>query len=95
MSGYLEFEWDPIKAEASLRKHGVSFAEAATVFGDELSATIGDPDHSKNEDRFITIGLSNRQRLLMVSYTERNDRIRIISARELTQAERREYEETI
>lgn len=95
MNGHLEFEWDPSKAEANLRKHGVSFAEAATVFGDELSVTVDDPDHSKSEDRFITIGLSNRQRLLMVSFTERNDRIRIISARELTQAERREYEETI
>jgi uncharacterized DUF497 family protein len=95
MSGHLEFEWDPSKAEANLHKHGVSFAEAATVFGDELSATVDDPDHSGSEDRFITIGLSNRRRLLMVSYTERNDRIRIISARELTQAERKEYEETI
>jgi uncharacterized DUF497 family protein len=94
MNGRLEFEWDPRKAEANLRKHGVSFSEAATVFGDELSATVYDPDHSESEERFITIGLSNSRRLLMVSHTERNDRIRIISARELTQAEQKEYEET-
>jgi uncharacterized DUF497 family protein len=89
----MEFEWDPRKAENNLRKHGVSFSEAATVFGDELSATVYDPDHSETEERFITIGWSNSRKLLMVSHTERNDRIRIISARELTQAERKEYEE--
>ena len=89
----MEFEWDPRKAEKNLRKHGVSSSEAATVFGDELSATVYDPDHSRTEERFITIGWSNRHRLLMVSHTERNDRIRMISARELTPAERKEYEE--
>ena len=91
----MEFEWDPRKAEKNLRKHGVSFTEAGTIFGDELSVTVPDPDHSDDEDRYITIGWSNRQRLIMVSHTERDDKIRIISARELTKAEREEYEETI
>jgi hypothetical protein len=71
----------------------VSFAEAATIFEDDLSVTIYDPDHSEDEDRYITIGLSNRGRLLMVAHTERGDTIRIISARELTSAEREAYEE--
>jgi uncharacterized protein len=87
------FEWDPIKASTNLRKHGVSFAEAGTIFGDELAITIPDPDHSDQEDRFITIGSSNHQRLLMVAHTDRGDRIRIISDRELTKAEQKEYEE--
>ena len=87
------FEWDPRKSASNLRKHGVSFAEAGTVFGDELSITIPDPDHSDQEDRFITIGWSNLHRLLMVAHTERGENIRIISARELTKAERKEYEE--
>lgn len=71
----------------------MSFAEAATIFEDDLSVTIYDPDHSEDEDRYITIGLSNRGRLLMVAHTERGDTIRIISARELTSAEREAYEE--
>ena len=87
------FEWDPRKSASNLRKHSVSFAEAGTVFGDELSITIPDPDHSDQEDRFITIGWSNLHRLLMVAHTERGENIRIISARELTKAERKEYEE--
>jgi uncharacterized DUF497 family protein len=91
----MEFEWDPRKAEYNLRKHGVAFTEAGTIFGDELAVTVPDPDHSDDEDRYITIGRSNRQRLLMVSHTERGDKIRIISARELTNAELKEYEETI
>ena len=89
----MDFEWDPRKAEINLRKHGVSFTEAGTVFGDDLAITVPDPDHSKDEDRHITLGWSNRRRLLMVSHTDRGDRIRIISARELTNAERKEYEE--
>jgi len=89
----MEFEWDPRKAEINLRKHGVSFTEAGTIFGDELAITVPDPDHSDNEDRYITIGWSDRRRLLIVSHTDRRDRIRIISARELTKAERKEYEE--
>jgi uncharacterized DUF497 family protein len=89
----MDFEWDPHKAEVNLRKHRVSFTEAGTVFGDDLAITVPDPDHSKDEDRYITIGWSKRCRLLMVSHTERSNRIRIISARELTNAERKEYEE--
>lgn len=91
----MDFEWDPRKAEANRRKHGVSFTEAGTVFGDELAITVPDPDHSLEEDRFITIGLSNRRRLLIVSHTDRNNRIRIINARELTRSERKAYEEEI
>ncbi|GAB4400371.1 MAG: BrnT family toxin [Anaerolineales bacterium] len=89
----MEFEWDPQKAARNLAKHGVSFAEAATVFGDPLSVTVSDPDHSDEEDRFIIVGQSYRGRLLMVSFGERGDAVRIISARELTRAERRAYEE--
>jgi hypothetical protein len=91
----IEFEWDPRKAVINLKKHDVSFTEAGTVFGDELAITVSDPDHSKDEDRFITIGWSDRRRLLIVSHTDRADKIRIISARELTKAERKEYEEAI
>ena len=63
----MDFEWDPNKAEINLRKHGVSFAEAGTVFGDELAITVPDPDHSDDENRYITVGWSNRRRLLIVS----------------------------
>jgi len=90
----MEFEWDPSKAAANLRKHGVSFNEAATAFGDFLGATAVDPDHSTDENRYITVGSSNRGRVLMVAHVERGDRIRIISARTLTRTERRDYEET-
>jgi len=65
----MDFEWDPRKAEINLRKHGVSFTEAGTVFGDDLAITVPDPDHSNEEHRYITIGWSNRRRLLMVSHT--------------------------
>ncbi|HEY5270714.1 MAG TPA: BrnT family toxin [Anaerolineales bacterium] len=87
------FEWNSRKAEANLRKHSVSFTEAGTVFGDGLAITVPDPDHSKDEDRYITIGWSNRRRLLMIAHTDRGERIRIISARELTGSERKAYEE--
>lgn len=90
----MEFEWDPAKAAENLRKHRVSFNEATTVFGDFLSTTVADPDHSAEEDRYLTIGWSNLDRLLIVAHTERGDRIRTISARTLTQTERRAYEET-
>ena len=90
----LEFAWDPAKAELNLKEHGVSFDEATTVFRDTLSITIGDPDHSDSEDRFIDIGMSHRGQLLVVSYTERKDKIRIISARRATRTERKSYEET-
>lgn len=89
----MELEWDPKKAAKNLREHRVSFNEAATGFGDPLGTTAPDPDHSLAEDRYITVGMSNRRRLLMVAHTERGERIRIISARELTRAEREAYEE--
>lgn len=90
----MEFEWDPLKASANHRKHKVSFEEAATVLGSDFAMTVPDPDHSKYEDRFITLGPSNRGRLLMVAHTDRGNRIRIISTRTLTRAERKVYEET-
>jgi uncharacterized DUF497 family protein len=90
--GYL-FEWDPEKAEANTSKHGVSFAEAITAFGDPLSMNMSDPDHSEGEQRFIVLGISDRYRLLVVSYTERPPRTRIITARLATRRERRQYEE--
>ncbi|MEW5768258.1 MAG: BrnT family toxin [bacterium] len=89
----LQFEWDPDKAASNLKRHKVSFEEAATVFQDRLSVTVADPDHSTEEDRWIIVGLSHRFRLLIVSHTERGNRIRIINARELTPRERKEYEE--
>lgn len=76
----MEFEWDRHKAARNWRKHKVSFAEAATIFDDPLSVTVADPDHSEEEDRFIIVGQSYRGRLLIVSFAERGDRIRIISA---------------
>ncbi|MFO7537456.1 MAG: BrnT family toxin [Chloroflexota bacterium] len=89
----LKFEWDPNKAARNKQKHKVSFEEATTVFADPLSATVFDPDHSDDEDRYIIVGFSERQRLLIVSYAEPDNRIRIISARELTSLEKKEYEE--
>jgi uncharacterized protein len=91
----LKFEWDPAKAKANQRKHQVDFKEAATVFRDPMSITFYDPDHSQEEDRFMTAGFSTKGRLLMVAHTERRDQIRIISARELTRVERKAYEEEI
>jgi uncharacterized DUF497 family protein len=90
----LEFEWDPAKAERNFKDHGVSFDDATTIFRDTLSITISDPDHSDSENRFIDIGMSHRMELLVVSYTERKDKIRIISSRRATRAERKNYEET-
>lgn len=89
----MQFEWNQDKAKANLRKHGVSFNEATTVFLDSLSLTGNDPDHSIEEERFITFGLSSSERLLVVVHTDREDRIRIISAREATRSERKMYEE--
>jgi len=89
----VDFEWDRDKAEKNLHKHGVSFDEAATVFGDFLATTAPDPDHSTDEDRFITVGLSKLGRLLMIAHTDRGGRIRIINARALTRRERIDYEE--
>ena len=89
----MEFEWDPKKAEKNVKKHGVEFTEATTVFGDPLSITVRDPDHSETENRLIIVGYSNLFRPLIVSHMDRSGRVRIISARELTSAERQEYEE--
>lgn len=86
------FEWDELKAEQNIENHGVSFEEASTVFGDPLSSTIFDEVHSTYEDRYIDIGRSAQDRLLVVVYTERGDRIRIISARLATAQERKQYE---
>ena len=93
MGAEMLFEWDPQKAQSNLRKHGVSFDDAATVFQDSLSLTGADPDHSLSEDRFVTFGVSSAGRLLVVSYTERGSTIRIVSARRATRSERKLYEE--
>ncbi len=85
--------WHPEKARSNLRKHGVSFEEAASVFRDPLSVTISDPLHSTEEDRLVTIGQSGRNRTLVVVHSEVGDTIRMISARLATRRERREYEE--
>lgn len=87
------FEWDPNKARKNIEIHGISFDEASTVFKDLLSLTIHDPLHSEDEDRFILIGNSYTNCLLVIVHTERGDKIRIISARKATQKERSQYEE--
>ena len=88
----MRFEWDANKAGINIEKHGVTFDEATTVFSDEISATVPDPDHSIEEERAIIFGLSASNRHLVVSFLERGDIIRIISAREMTPQERRAYE---
>ena len=89
----MRFEWDPKKATTNLKKHGITFQEAATVFGDPLSITFQDPDHSEDEERQMTFGLSLQKRLIVVSHTEHRDRIRIINARLMDRKERMIYEE--
>lgn len=89
----MEFEWDERKAATNLKKHGVSFHEAGTVFGDTMALTFHDPDHSGIEQRFLTFGLSRSDRLLAVSHTDRGRKIRIISARLMVKHERKIYEE--
>ena len=89
----MTYEWDPAKAAANVKKHRVSFEEAASVFLDASALTFLDPDHSAGEDREITIGRSVQQRILFVAHAAREDRIRIISARRTTTRERRQYEE--
>ena len=86
------FEWDDDKDEINLRKHGVTFAEAATVFDDPLAITYFDPDHSQEESRFLTIGMSIDGRVLILSHTDRGENIRIISVRAATRFERKGYE---
>ena len=87
------FEWDPGKAEKNIRKHDVSFDEASSVFDDPLFITLLDEEHSKDEERYITIGISDKNQLLLVAHTERENRIRIISARKATKHEEKFYEE--
>ena len=89
----MEFEWDENKAEENLLKHQVFFHEAKTVFNDPLYIDFYDPAHSEEEERYLIVGQSNRGRILIVSYTERGNSIRLISAREVTRKERRVYEE--
>jgi len=89
----MKFSWDPKKAAANLKKHGVSFEEASTVFHDTLSITGSDPDHSGQEQRFVTFGNSSQDRLLVVAHTDEGETIRMISARLVTKQERRIYEE--
>jgi uncharacterized DUF497 family protein len=90
----IAFEWDPRKDTTNRRKHGVEFEEATTVFDDPLSVTIPDPDHDRDEHRFVIIGMSGERSLLVVIHTIRGERIRLISARLATKHERRKYEET-
>ena len=90
----MEFEWDAKKADSNIAKHGVTFSEAMTVFGDRLEIVIADPNHSQDEFRFLSMGQSASGRLLVVAYTERAGRTRIINAREATPRERRQYEST-
>jgi uncharacterized DUF497 family protein len=87
----MRFEWDPEKARRNFAKHGVSFEDAATAFGDPLSITRFDPDHSDDEDRFLLLGATHIGQLVVVAHTDRGDRVRIISARMATRRERRTY----
>ena len=87
------FEWDPVKAAENVADHRVTFDEACTVFADSFSLLMGDPDHSDDEDRYLLLGMSVQQRLLVVAFTDRPPRTRIISARRATRRERRRYEE--
>lgn len=91
----MQFEWNTEKADANLKKHGISFDEAKTVFADPLFVIFADPDHSFAEKRFVIMGKSKQNRLLVVSYTERPKATRLISAREATRPERKKYEEDI
>jgi uncharacterized DUF497 family protein len=88
----LEFEWDPEKAVTNLERHGITFEEARTVFGDPLGRIVDDPRHSVGERRFVLMGRSDQQRLVAVMFTERRGVVRIISARLATRRERRDYE---
>ena len=89
----MEFEWDPHKSDVNLKKHGVSFHEASTIFSDPLSITFNDPDHSIGEHRLLTFGYSRMNQLLAVVHTERRGKTRIISARRATRQERKIYED--
>jgi uncharacterized DUF497 family protein len=89
----MRFSWNPKKAASNLHKHGISFEEAATVFGDPLSDTFPDPDHSLEEYRFVIIGSSESGKMLLVAHTDDGEVVRLISAREMTRGERKSYEE--
>ncbi|MCA9417366.1 MAG: BrnT family toxin [Candidatus Omnitrophica bacterium] len=89
----MNFEWHARKAAANLKKHGVSFEEAMTVFGDNYSTTFPDPDHSRGEERHLIIGFSKKERVLVISHTHRGETIRLISARSATRRERNFYED--
>jgi len=89
----MDFEWDPEKAKLNETKHGVSFFEACEIFDDDHSSAVRDPDHSVDEERYLIFGLSKAGSYLVVSYTERGDRIRLISARQMTPREREAYEQ--
>lgn len=90
--GYV-FEWEAAKAHSNARKHGVTFEEASTVFGDPLGILLADPDHSVGERRYLLLGMSERRRLLVVAFAERPPRTRLISARQASRRERRKHEE--
>jgi uncharacterized DUF497 family protein len=92
-NNHVVFKWDPGKASANLRKHRIDFHEAATVLNDPLSTTFPDRDHSSQEQRFVTVGMSSRERILVVVHAEEGSNVRIISARPATRQERRFYEE--
>jgi uncharacterized DUF497 family protein len=89
----MDFEWDPTKAAANEQKHEVTFEEAAEVFADDHSSTVPDPDHSIDEDRYVIFGKTRSDRFLVVAFTERDAKIRIINARPMTPRERRAYEQ--
>lgn len=89
----MEFEWDDRKARRNVKKHGLSFQDAAMVFGDPLALTFHDPDHSDDEDRYLTYGCNRQGKYVVVSHTDRGNRIRILSARFMTRRERQFYEE--
>jgi uncharacterized DUF497 family protein len=89
----MEFEWDSSKATANQDKHGVSFEEATEVFSDDLSSAVSDPDHSIDVERFVIFGKTLGGRYLVVAFTDRDDRIRIINARPMTRRERKAYEQ--
>jgi uncharacterized DUF497 family protein len=89
----MDFEWDEQKAKTNKAKHKVDFEEAVSIFADPRSVTFFDPAYSEDEDRFITIGMSSRSRVLLVVHTDRDDRTRLISARKATARERKAYEE--
>ena len=89
----MQFEWDPGKAQENLEKHGLSFDEASTAFGDPLASTIYDPDHSHSERRFLLFGLTARGSYVVVSFTDRNGTIRVVTARYMTRSEIRGYEQ--